>query len=257
MEIREKVVAVLRDANFRSYVRFKQKRREVALAAFDGADEVTLREVKHHIRSVRYAEVCPPFFRRSEDLFASEILASAPDSGSRLREYHHFTRGACATMLAFDGISTKEMPFIRIEDIDFQSRSVSIAGRTVSFSRMTAFIIEEYLASPVLRRPHGVSYHHFEDRCETYLFSASKDKPVGVNDILVSIKEMREFTSEHGFYTDAYLAALNGDFVRARARIERGEDRETVFAQVISQSVDPRDPVAFSETYDAFLALCP
>lgn len=257
MEIREKVVTVLREAQFRSYVKFKQQRRTVALAAFDGADEATLREVKHHIRSVRYAEVCPPFFRRSEDLYASELLASAPDNASSPVDYTRFIRGACVAMLSFAGVRLSDMPSIRVEDINLSARTVFVAGHRFTFSRMTAFIIEEFLRHPIAFRPHGAAWHVLEERCDTYLFSTSKDEPVKVNELHVAVREMKERTSEHGFVSDAYLAALNGDFVRARARIDRGEDREAVFDDVLRSAVETRDRIAFSETYDAFVHLCP
>lgn len=257
MEIREKVVSVLRDASFRSYVRFKQQRRSVALAAFEGADEATLREVRHHIRSVRYAEVCPAFFRRSEDLFAAELLVSVPSREKDLINYIRFIRGASVTMLAFIGVPTKDMPLIRIDQIDFAHRTLIAGGKSYSFSVMTGAILQDFVSVPAAFNPGGAAWLHTKQRCSTYLFSIIKDEPIGVNDMRTAVVDMRAVTSEGNFYTDAYLAALNGDLVRARARIDQGQSREEAFEEVLKHSVEPRGLEAFSETYDAFLRLCP
>ena len=252
MEIQERLIRVLRDQTYLSYAQFSKGRVSAVKAAFDGDPDCDY--AVSHIPDISYAQVCPPIFFADIDGYAHRLMSCAPRKKEHPIEYAVYLRGACILILNFAGLDKELVSRIRPSNIDFQSGIITILDHEFSLSRYASDIIKEFFDLPRAGNAKGEGYSA-QVRPKTFLFSMKGDDPVKVGALNKAVRFTVDTAHERGFETSAWIASVNGDFVRVRALVESGcDEKEAIEKIAISRA---RNLGAFIETYRAFQVQCP
>lgn len=251
MEAQERLVQFLRDKRYLSHAQYYKGRCADVKAAFDGDPYYDY--AVSHVSDISYDQVCPRIFFSDMDSYAYRLMSCCPRKEDRPIEYSVYLRGACILILAFAGIDKELAARIRPSDIDFQKRTICVFGQMFELMPFSSGMIQEFLDLPLTLNAKGEGYKPLK-RTVSFLFSLRDNEPVKVGALNKAVRFTTDVAHDHDFDTSAWIASVNGDFVRVRDLVSSGCTEKNALERIAFSR--GRNLSSFSETYMAFKSQC-